>query len=80
MVKKRECQFFSEINSNFKADFGTIYEVLPEPYDGSYECTPSQVEQVFSTNGKSMTSDFVVKAIPNNYGLITYNGYDITVS
>ena len=49
-------------------------------YEGSYEVTPSQSTQTLSTNGKRMTADVVVNPIPNNYGLITWDGSVITVS
>ena len=51
-----------------------------DPYSGAYEATPTQAEQVFRTGGFSMVRDFVVHPIPQNYGLITYNGFHITVS
>ncbi len=51
-----------------------------EPYTGEYEATPTAFAQVFATAGKSMASDFTVNPIPNNYGLITYDGSTITVS
>ena len=50
------------------------------PYSGPYSVTPSAQEQVLSTNGKTMTADIVVGAVPNNYGLITWNGSVLTVS
>lgn len=50
------------------------------PYTGPCEVTPCSEEVVLETSDKVMTSNIVVKPIPNNYGLITYNGYDITVS
>lgn len=49
-------------------------------YDGETEATPSDQEQVFQTRGKKLLSNFTVKPIPSNYGLITYNGSVITVS
>ena len=49
-------------------------------YEGSYEVTPSAEAQVISTNGLRMTDDFTIAPIPNNYGLITWNGSVITVS
>ncbi len=49
-------------------------------YDGDYDITPSAIQQVFSTEGKRVLHDFIVEPIPNNYGLITYNGSIITVS
>ena len=57
-----------------------IVTALYEDYDGAVEATPSAQEQVFSVGNKHVLSDFVVHAIPNNYGLITYNGQYITVS
>ena len=51
-----------------------------EDYTGETEATPTNEEQVFATGNKRVLSDFVVHAIPHNYGLITYNGQYITVS
>lgn len=50
------------------------------PYTGSYEVTPSSTEQVLGTELRTMSRNLVVKPIPSNYGLITYNGSIITVS
>ena len=56
-------------------------EFIERPaYEGDYEATPSNVEQIFSTQYLRMTDNFVVHPIPSNYGLITYNGSVITVS
>lgn len=49
-------------------------------YDGSYEFTPSADEQTVPTRGKRLTQDITINPIPNNYGLITWNGSIITVS
>ena len=54
--------------------------VLPPLYAGSVEITPSSEEQVLETNGTYLTSDITVKPIPQNYGLITWDGSTITVS
>lgn len=51
-----------------------------DAYTGPYEVVPTQERQRLSTAGKSMIQDIVVEAIPKNYGLITYNGFEITVS
>lgn len=61
-------------------DVGNAVIGAGTPYSGEYEATPTQSTQVFETKDKVMTSNFVVNPIPSNYGLITYNGYDITVS
>lgn len=51
-----------------------------EDYTGETTVTPTQATQVFQTEGKRVLHDFIVNPIPNNYGLITYNGQFITVS
>ncbi len=50
------------------------------PYEGDYEVTPSAEEQTLPTANRLLNKNIVVKPIPQNYGLITYNGYEITVS
>lgn len=50
------------------------------PYGGSYEVTPSEVQQVLGTASRTLADDVVVNPIPSNYGLITYDGTGITVS
>lgn len=56
-----------------------VASVVPE-YDGSYEFTPSADEQTVQTSGKRLAQDITINPIPNNYGLITWNGSIITVS
>lgn len=51
-----------------------------EPYEGEYSVTPTQQEQVLLTEGLRMTQNVTIAPIPNNYGLITWNGSVITVS
>ena len=51
-----------------------------ETYTGDYEVTPSSEAQTLNTAGKRMTREVVVNPIPNNYGLITWNGSVLTVS
>ena len=57
-----------------------IYNVESEPYEGEYQVTPSQSEQVLETADKLLRENVVVAPIPYYYGLITYNGSIITVS
>ena len=54
--------------------------ILPPSYEGPYEVTPSAEGQTLSTEFLYMTGDITINPIPNNYGLITYNGVTITVS
>lgn len=51
-----------------------------EFYDGPYEFTPAQTEQTIQINGKTAVRDITINSIPNNYGLITWNGSVLTVS
>ena len=53
---------------------------VAKEYEGEYDITPTNTAQVFSTEGKRCPHNFIVEPIPNNYGLITYNGSIITVS
>lgn len=56
-----------------------INSMLPE-YEGALEVTPSEERQVLPTAAKSVYEDIVIEAIPNNYGLITWDGSVLTVS
>ena len=62
-------------------DIGAAYSKIDgEPYDGPYTVTPGTTEQVLQTNNKVMTGNVTVKAIPQNYGLVTWNGSYISIS
>ena len=49
-------------------------------YEGPYEVTPGPETQVLETNGKVMINNVTVKPIPQNYGLVTWNGSVLTIS
>lgn len=51
-----------------------------DPYTGSYSVTPSSEAQVLLTRNLRMTDNVTIGAIPQNYGLITWNGATLTVS
>ena len=51
-----------------------------QPYEGSYTVTPGRTEQVLQTNNKVMTGNVTIKPIPQNYGLVTWNGSTLTIS
>lgn len=71
---------FAESNS-FNASFGEVQEIhVADWYEGDYEITPSDRAQTIPIEGKTATQDIVIGAIPNNYGLITWNGSTLTVS
>ena len=49
-------------------------------YVGTYEFTPTAFTQTIPISDKRATADIVINPIPQNYGLITWNGSVITVS
>lgn len=49
-------------------------------YTGEYEFTPSEEEQTVNIDGMVADGNITIQAIPNNYGLITYDGTSIRVS
>lgn len=49
-------------------------------YDGDYEFTPSIEAQVIEIDHLEARQNITIDPIPQNYGLITYNGTTITVS
>jgi hypothetical protein len=51
-----------------------------QTYTGEYEVTPSAETQTLNTEGLRLTRNVTVNPIPQNYGLITYNGAVLTVS
>lgn len=54
---------------------------VPVPqYTGPYEFTPTRETQVAHTARKQAVEDIIIHPIPQNYGLVTYNGSIITIS
>lgn len=51
-----------------------------DAYEGEHTITPSNMAQVLPVKGYSMRENIIVEPIPQNYGLITYNGFELTVS
>lgn len=51
-----------------------------DPYTGDYEATPTLETQIFQTENKRMTDNFIVNPIPSYYGLITWDGSILIVS
>ena len=74
-----------ELNLQFDADgevgiYTRIMEYENPVYAGPTEVTPSTVLQVLGTKDKSVVSNIIINPIPNNYGLITWDGRVLTVS
>lgn len=54
--------------------------ISPDIYTGDVEFTPTQQTQQIIVGGKLVPQDIIINPIPNNYGLITWNGSSLTVS
>ena len=54
--------------------------IYPADYTGDYTVTPTEETQTLPTQGLMMNHDVTINPIPNNYGLITWNGSVLTVS
>lgn len=50
------------------------------PFDGSYNYTPTNEVQTIEIGGLRATSNITIEAIPQNYGLIEWDGSTLTVS
>lgn len=62
---------------------GTVCVAIRESYpayEGPTEITPTTQTQVLQTEMKTVTSNITVGPIPQNYGLITWDGSVLTVS
>lgn len=57
-----------------------VYQTGGETYTGPTVVTPTQEVQTLATVGKVVLQNIQINPIPQNYGLITWNGQKITVS
>ena len=55
-------------------------KISPESYIGDYVITPSNAVQEIDIAKKVATRNIVINPIPENYGLITWDGSTLTVS
>lgn len=77
--KRITVKFGSDLD--MKAKFSQYIEVpVADYYDGEYAITPSDTAQIIPIVGKTARQNITVGAIPQNYGLITWNGSVLTVS
>lgn len=51
-----------------------------QQYSGEYVFVPTAEEQTIETKGFALLDNITIAPIPNNYGLITWNGSTLTVS
>lgn len=56
------------------------YESPYPDYTGPTSVTPSAQAQTLHTKGTALLSDITIGAIPQNYGLVTWDGSTLTVS
>ena len=49
-------------------------------YDGAYEFTPSQEAQTIEIQDMVAARNITINPVPENYGLITWNGSVLTIS
>ena len=60
---------------------GAAYQMREgDIYQGGYEFTPTQETQTVQTADKVLLENIIIHPIPQNYGLITWNGAILTVS
>jgi hypothetical protein len=66
---------------NIPVGIGAAYIMQKyDTYDGDYVFTPTQETQTVHTKEKVLLENIIINPIPNNYGLITWNGAIMTVS
>lgn len=66
--------------ASLSADMTIPKVVQTNPFEGAYSYTPTNETQTILINGLRATDDITINPIPNNYGLITWDGSTITVS
>lgn len=54
--------------------------IYPPNYTGDYTVTPTNQTQILQTSELYMLDNITINPIPNNYGLITWDGAVLTVS
>lgn len=57
-----------------------INKIGADPYEGEYVITPSGAVQILEIKNKTAVQNITIQPIPQNYGLITWNGSVLTVS
>lgn len=70
------CSF--DQSADLVVDYGK--EIPIGDYESSYSVTPSKEKQVMPTANRTLSQNIIVEPIPNNYGLIEWNGSTLTVS
>lgn len=78
---------FQDIETEFNVEFtpdGTftvdLGNVTYDEYQGAYEVTPGATLQTLNTKNRTLLENIKINPIPENYGLITWDGATLTVS
>ena len=82
-IDETQTEFEFSVENDNEIEFTNDYVInvsLYPDYSGAVEVTPSLNTTVLATAGTVVQQDIVINPIPNNYGLITYNGSYITIS
>lgn len=66
--------------SQMAAKLQALDAIETPPFTGDYEYTPTNAEQTIEIGGLRAVSNITINPIPQNYGLISWNGSIITVS
>lgn len=78
---KRLPVVFGGTDNQFETAFKDVQVATERPdveyYKGDYEVTPKREAQIIPTGGKMLTEDITVKAIPPEYGLVSYDNRKI---
>jgi len=67
-------------NAVLSAELSVPEAVAVEEYTGPYVYSPGAESQTVEISGKRATQNIIIEAVPQNYGLITWNGSTLTVS
>ena len=71
-----------KVSTPWSANIGMdmMVRVDGTPYTGQTAVIPSDTRQILPTAGTLLTQDITIEPIPQNYGLITWNGSTLIVS
>ena len=68
-------------NMGIKVGSSIAREILDTyPYEGEYIVDPTTETQILLTKNLRMIDNLVINPIPNNYGLVTWNGSFLVIS
>ena len=56
-----------------------VQRVVNEPYEGEYEYTPSEEEQIISIEAKTASQNITIHSVPTDYGRLTWDGGSLRV-